>query len=84
MKTYRATLSNEWDENDDDEEPRHMLLTCGISVTISEHLALLASPRKCNVMGVDNTYERLVYGHKHEWYGWPEMPEIDPSEEEFV
>lgn len=83
MKTYRATLSNEWEENDDDEK-RHYLFTAGIEVTIAQHLELLESPRKCNLLGVDNTNERQVYGHKHEWYGWPEMPAIDPNEEEDV
>lgn len=84
MKTYVATLNSEWDESDDDEEPRHMLFTCGIEVTIKQHLELLQSPKKCNLLGVDNTQERLIYGHKYEWYGFPEMPPIDPNEEEYV
>lgn len=69
---------------DPDEPERHYLLTAGIEVTMEQHLELLASPKKCNVLGVDNTNERLVYGHQHEWYDWPEMPEIDPNEEEWM
>ena len=66
------------------EEPkRHPMLTSSIEVTMEQHLELLASPRKCNKMGVDNTHERLVYGHQHEWYDWPPMPEIDPNEEDY-
>ena len=66
------------------EPSRHHLLTSSIEVTMDQHLALLTSPKKCNALGVDNTYERLIYGHRHEWYGWPEMPEIDPNEEEYI
>ena len=60
---------------------RHMLLTCGVEVTLEEHLSLLASPKKCYALGVDNTLERSVYAVQHDWYGWPEMPDIDPDEE---
>jgi hypothetical protein len=66
-----------------EEEPRHYLLTAGIEVTMRQHLDLLASPKKCNILGIDNTYERTVYGHQHEWYNWPPLPEIDPKEEEW-
>lgn len=62
----------------------HMLFTCGIEVTLKQHLELLASPRKSNLLGIDNTEERLIYEHRHEWYGWPPIPPIDPSEEEII
>ena len=65
-----------------DEPERHFLFTSGIEVTLDEHLELLASPKKCNLLGIDNTEERLVYSHRHEWYGWPSLPEINPGEEE--
>lgn len=65
-------------------EETHFLLTAGIEVTIEQHLDLLASPKKCDKLGVDNTHERLVYGHQHEWFGWPLMPDIDPNEEMYV
>lgn len=63
-------------------EPRHLLLTCGVEVTMKQHLDLLASPKKCNILGVDNTYERMVYENQREWWGFPELPDIDPNEEE--
>lgn len=65
------------------EEPNtHMLFTCGVEVTLEQHLALLSSPKACNLLGVDNTDERTIYEHRHEWYGWPELPPINPDEEE--
>ncbi len=65
------------------EEPSmHTLFTCGVEVTMDQHLELLASPRKCNLLGVDNTNERIIYEHRREWFGWPEMPPINPDEEE--
>lgn len=80
MKTIRPTLAG--DPLIEGPEPNtHMLLTCGIEVTVEQHLELLESPKKCDLLGLDNTYERLVYGQRHEWFGWPEMPEIDPNEE---
>lgn len=60
---------------------KHYLFTSAIEVTIEEHLELLASPKKCDKLGLDNTYEREVYSHRHEWYGWPPCPPIDPDEE---
>jgi len=62
-------------------EEYHMLFTCGIEVTMQQHLELLASPKKCDKLGVDCTNERQVYEARREWYGWPEMPPIDPEEE---
>jgi len=81
MQKIRPTMTNETFNEGDEPLPIHMLFTCGIEVTVEQHLELLASPRKCNLLGIDNTNERLVYGHKHEWYGWPEMPPINPEEE---
>lgn len=59
----------------------HFLFTCGVEVTLEQHLELLASPKKCDKLGVDNTSERLVYDSRREWFGWPEMPPINPDEE---
>jgi len=74
-------VDNDVPNVDEDDVERHLLFTCGIAVTLDEHLALLQSPKKCDLLGIDNTYEREVYGHRHEWYGWPELPPIDPNEE---
>jgi len=59
----------------------HFLFTCGVEVTLEQHLELLASPKKCDLLGVDNTNERLVYEARREWFGWPETPPINPDEE---
>lgn len=83
MQRIRVTADNEPTIEDDNDPPVHMLFTCGIEVTLAQHLELLASPRKCNLLGVDNTNERIVYEHRHGWYGWPEIPPINPEEEEY-
>lgn len=82
MRTYRVGPDSE--PMVEGEEPNtHFMFTVGVEVTLEQHLELLASPKACNLLGADNTNERIIYKHRREWYGWPEAPPINPGEEEF-
>lgn len=63
------------------DEKRYTLEPMCLDVTLGEHLELLKSPKKCLAIGLDVTTERARYQTIHEWYGWPPLPPIDPSEE---
>ena len=84
MQRIRVTIDTEPTIEGDDDPKVHMLLTCGVEVTMEQHLELLASPKKCNLLGVDNAFERMVYEHQHEWFDWPPIPEIDPNDEMYI
>jgi len=60
---------------------RYPLDPVSIDVTLEEHLELLKSPRKCLALGIDITYERMIYEHRRQWNGFPPLPDIDPREE---
>jgi hypothetical protein len=64
------------------QEPiRYPLDPVSIDVTMEEHLDLLRSPKKCLALGIDITYERMIYEHRRQWNGFPPLPDIDPREE---
>jgi hypothetical protein len=66
---------------DGQDPPRYPLDPISIDVTMQEHLELLKSPRKCLALGIDITYERMVYEERRQWNGFPPLPDIDPNEE---
>lgn len=62
-------------------EPRYPLDPVSIDVTMAEHIELLKSPKKCLRLGIDITYERMIYEHRRQYNGFPPLPDIDPNEE---
>ena len=51
-----------------------------IDVTMEEHLEILKSPKKCEELGVDFMYERMIYDHQRKYNNFPPLPEINKDE----
>lgn len=66
----------------DGQEPLPVrLFPINIDVTLEQHLDLLKSPKKCLALGIDITFERMMYEHRRAFNDMPPLPDIDPNEE---